>query len=80
MAGVATYLTGSRAASYFTDFMMQFSIAHKPNIRVGQAVMTALYRFDHLLYIDIVGSEVDCFYIDDNVTKVIRKILENCND
>ena len=62
----------------FEDFLYDVvkKLAKYRTLRVGQAVMTRLYEYNHSMYESILGGEYDCFYSDYIVETTLKKLKE----
>lgn len=46
------------------------------HIRRGQAYMNALYKVNPDLHDKILGTEADCFYVDEKIPEFIRVVYK----
>lgn len=59
------------------DTLAKFMKKANPELREGQCLMNALFEVNRILYIQITGTEADCFYDDKKIPDFWNKLSEH---
>lgn len=51
----------------------------KPTLRNGQCLMQALYELNKDLYNEVTGTDIDPFYVDGNIPKLLEFLEPHFN-
>ena len=61
----------------YKDLLLIFATnACSIHYRVGQALMNALADVDRELYVNMTGTDIDCFYEDHKIPEAMQYIIE----